>query len=48
MSLALAMSAPIRVAVPVMEAEGEPREQFLAVPEGTLTAAQGAQRLRDL
>jgi RNA polymerase sigma factor (sigma-70 family) len=47
-SLALAVGAPIRVAVAVMDAEGEPRERFVEVPEGTLTAAQGAQRIREL
>jgi bifunctional DNase/RNase len=46
-SLALAMGAQIRVAAAVMGAAGEPRERFAQVPEGTLTAAQGAQRIRD-
>lgn len=42
------MGAPIRVAEAVMASQGQPLEDFLNVPEGVLTAKEGAQRLRDM
>ena len=39
------MGAPIRVAATIMDAEGKSRERFVELPEGTLIAAEGAQRI---
>jgi RNA polymerase sigma factor (sigma-70 family) len=47
-SLALAIGAPIRVAEVVMASQAQPREGFVEVPEGVSTAAEGAQRMRDM
>jgi len=47
MCLGLATQARLRVAASAMESAGLPRQQFVDVPDGTLSAAQGAAYLRE-